>query len=152
MQAVLTALLLPPLLLVLGALAGGLLAWRRGWRSGLALAGAALGLLFLATPLCAGLLFASLEREVRPGQPMPDPAGIPAAIVILAAEAAYSQDIPEVGALTLERLRAGAALHRRTGLPILVSGGSGGAGETALAALMANSLAADFGVTASWVR
>jgi uncharacterized SAM-binding protein YcdF (DUF218 family) len=47
-------------------------------------------------------------------------------------------------------MRVGAALHRATGLPLLVSGGPLGRGEPPIAALMAASLAADFGVTARW--
>lgn len=145
-QGFLGALALPPLALALLALAGGLAAWR-GWRlGGLLAAGAALGILVLATPFASDLLAASLEREAAAARA----AVAPAAIVILSAEAARSAAGVDVGPLTLERLRAGAALHRRTGLPVLVSGGSLGPGEPALAALMARSLAEDFGVQARW--
>ena len=44
------------------------------------------------------------------------------------------------GFLTLDRLRAGAALHRRTGLPILVTGGSLQPDRPAIATVMADSL------------
>jgi len=149
LQSILTALVLPPLLLVLGALGGGLLAWR-GWRSGGLLAAmATLGVLLLATPLASGLLMASLERGVADAAPTA-PAG---AIIILGAEVAHDAVTgPEVGPLTLERLRAGAALHRRTGLPLLVTGGQLHPGEPALAVLMARSLAQDFGVEVRWVE
>ncbi|GGC60205.1 hypothetical protein GCM10011504_43060 [Siccirubricoccus deserti] len=150
LQSTLTSFLLPPLLLALLALAGGLLAWR-GRRFGGALAvAAALLLLVLATPLCAGLLYASLEREIRPGEAVPATTAVPGAIIILAGEAAWSRDAPGVGPLTLERMRAGAALHRATGLPLLVSGGPLGRGDPPIAALMAASLAADFGVETRW--
>jgi uncharacterized SAM-binding protein YcdF (DUF218 family) len=79
-------------------------------------------------------------------------AGAPGAIIILAGEAAYTRGTPEVGPLTLERLRAGAALHRRTGLPLLVSGGPLRGGDPPIAALMAASLVADFGVAVGWVE
>jgi uncharacterized SAM-binding protein YcdF (DUF218 family) len=51
--------------------------------------------------------------------------------------------------LSLDRLRAGAALHRRTGLPILVSGGPT-LGEETLAEMMALSLEQDFHVDVRW--
>jgi uncharacterized SAM-binding protein YcdF (DUF218 family) len=54
--------------------------------------------------------------------------------------------------LTLERLRGGAALHRRTGLPILVTGGVLAPGDPPLAQLMAQSLAEDFATPARWVE
>lgn len=146
----LTALLLPPLLLVLLALAGGVLAWAgRRWAGALAALSAA-GLLLLATPMAEGWLIWSLEREART-RPMPG-AAPPGAIVILGAESARGERGPEVGPMTLERLRAGAALHRRTGLPLLVTGGPLSPGAPPIASLMARSLESDFGVTARWVE
>ncbi|MFT8245519.1 YdcF family protein [Roseomonas sp. BN140053] len=150
MQSVLTALFLPPLLLVLLGLWGGLLAWHGRRRSGGALAAlAAAGTLLLATPFVSGNLLASLEREVaaRPAEGPP-----PAAIIVLGGDAARGQEGPEIGAFTLERLRAGAALHRRTGLPLLVTGGPVGPERVPLAALMARSLREDFGVEVRWVE
>lgn len=149
MQSVLTALLLPPLLLVLAGLAGGMLAWRGGRAGGALAALAAAGTLLLATPLVSGGLLASLERGATAA-----PAGeaAPAAIVVLGGDAARGADGPEVGALTLERLRAGAALHRRTGLPLLVTGGPVGPERVPLAALMARSLSEDFGVEVRWIE
>lgn len=162
LQAFLTALALPPLLLVLLAGLGGWLAWRRAprdtapsrivgrqrWGGALALA-AALGLLLLATPMAAGLLRASLEREVvlaaAPGPP-------PAAIIILGGDTAYGQDGADVGPLSLERLRIGAALARRTGLPVLLTGGAGASRESPLSVLMAASLATDFGIVPRWIE
>ncbi|MFC7552386.1 hypothetical protein ACFQU7_09145 [Pseudoroseomonas wenyumeiae] len=64
LQQVLTALLLPPLLLVLAGLLFGMLAWR-GWRpGGFWAAVAVVGVTLLATPSASGRLMASLEREV----------------------------------------------------------------------------------------
>jgi uncharacterized SAM-binding protein YcdF (DUF218 family) len=151
-QALLTTLLLPPVALVLACVAGGLLAWR-GWRTGGLIVALAAGLqLALATPLCANLLAASLEREVmRDAAPLAG-APPPAAIIILGAEAVLGEAGSEVGPLTLERLRAGAALHRRTGLPLLVTGGPAWEGSPPLAMLMARSLTLDFGVTVRWLE
>lgn len=152
-QQVLTALLLPPLLLVLACLLFGLLAWR-GWRPGglwaaLAVAGVAL----LATPSASGRLMASLEREVPAAVPLQATDGTsPGAIVILGAEMASGAGRPDIGPMTLERLRAGAALQRRTGLPVLVTGGSLSAGAPPIATLMAHSLREDFGIPVQWVE
>jgi len=76
----------------------------------------------------------------------------PQAIVILSAEVEHTLDGVQVGPLTLQRLRAGAALERRTHLPVLVSGGSLGADEPPIAELMSDSLKTDFGVPAEWIE
>ncbi|TPG61093.1 YdcF family protein [Roseomonas nepalensis] len=150
LQAVLTALLLPPLLLVLLQMAGAGLAWR-GSRGGLAVAVLAGGAqLLLATPFAAGMLLASL--------PVPPPvAGAsPGAIVVLGGDGVRTGPGPgggtDVGALTLERLRAGAVLHRATGLPLLVTGGPNSPGAEPLGTVMARSLGTDFGTPARWVE
>jgi uncharacterized SAM-binding protein YcdF (DUF218 family) len=147
-RQLLTALALPPVLLLLLALGFGLLAWRgRRW-AGLGAALCALGVLLLATPAVSGLLIWSLERELL----APSAIAAPGAIVILGAEVAHGMDGPRPGPLTLERLRAGAALHRATGLPILVTGGVLAAGDPPIAMLMAHSLVTDFSVPAQWVE
>lgn len=146
LQAIATALLLPPTLLLLAAMLGGLLAWRgRRWGGALAALAAAL-VLVLATPMAAGLLRWSLESQVVATTAGP----APGAIVVLSAEVARGADGPEVGPLTLERLRAGAALHRATGLPVLVTGGPAAPGEPSMAALMATVLQQDFAVPVRW--
>jgi uncharacterized SAM-binding protein YcdF (DUF218 family) len=145
LQGFLTAVLLPPLLLVLLAL---LATW--AGRSGRVLAAAALLLLlFLATPLGAGLLRAPLEGA---GVAPPFPPGAPAAIIVLGGDAARTRDGIAVGALTLERLRAAAALHRRTGLPLLVTAGPLSPGDIPLAQLMAATLTEEFGVPVRWIE
>jgi uncharacterized SAM-binding protein YcdF (DUF218 family) len=152
-QQVLTALLLPPLLLVLAGLGCGLLAWRGRRSGGFWAAMAACGLLLLATPFAAGRLMASLEQEVPPVAPLRAHNGLaPGAIVILGAEMASGAGRPDIGPMTLERLRAGAALHRRTGLPVLVTGGVLSPGSPAIAAMMAQSLQEDFGTPVQWVE
>lgn len=149
MRQALAALGLPPLLLVLIGIACGLLAWRGRRRAGLLGAAATLGVLILATPAASALLRWSLEREVTA---LPALAVAPAAIIILGGDVTQGADGPMVGALTLERLRAGAGLHRRTRLPILVTGGILRPGDPPLAELMAQSLTADFGTTARWIE
>lgn len=144
--SILTALLLPPLLFVLLALAGAVLGWRGRRGAALFTVLALLALLVFATPAMAGLLRWSLEREVAGHSD----AAAPGAIIVLGAEITRGADGPQVGALTLERLRGGAALHRATGLPLLVTGGVLAEGDPPLAALMARSLAEDFGTPARW--
>ena len=55
-----------------------------------------------------------------------------------------------VGPLTLERLAEAARLHRRLGLPILVSGGTLRPGRRSLAGLMSAALQEDFGLSTRW--
>ncbi len=142
-HTVATALLVPPVNLAALALIAVLRGWRRVAVAALTL------LLLLALPGVAGLLLASLERG------LPAPSGMPPqAIVILAGDVHHIVGplaTEEVGGLTLARLRGGAALARATHLPILVSGGAvGGPDASPLAALMARTLAADFGVPPRW--
>jgi uncharacterized SAM-binding protein YcdF (DUF218 family) len=146
-QGVLTSLLLPPTLFLMIGVVAGLLAWRGSPRAGMLAAAAALGALALSTPLAVGLLQLSLERDLR--GPV---AGDPRAIIILGGDVAHGAAGHDVGPLTLERLRAGAALQRSSGLPILVTGGVLGPGQPALAELMARSLAQDFQAPAHWVE
>lgn len=150
-SAILTALTLPPLGLSLAALAGLALAWR-GWRPALLVACAALLMqLLLATPFVAGWLIFSLEGDAagagRSSLGMP-----PTAIVVLGGDSVSTRTGANVGPLTLERLRAGAALHRRTGLPLLVTGGPLSPDQQPLAMLMARSLEEDFGVAVRWIE
>lgn len=151
LQAILTNAALPPLLLVAASLAGGLLGllgWRRLGGATAALSAAAV--LALSTPMAEGWLRFPLERDAMArGGP---PGEAPRAIIVLGGESARGVAGLEVGPLTLERLRAGAALHRRTGLPLLVTAGPLSAGDPPLAALMARSLTQDFGVPVRWVE
>jgi len=145
--SILTAQLLPPLIFAWAALAGGLFAWRRARVAGGLAAAGGLGILALATPFAAGSLRAALEESVPQAA-----AAAPGAIVILGGETARGLGGIEPGPLTLERLRAGAALHRRTGLPVLVTGGTLSDGQPPVARIMAASLAADFAITARWIE
>ncbi|MBY0336530.1 MAG: YdcF family protein [Acetobacteraceae bacterium] len=132
-----TALLLPPLVLLPLA---AWLAWRGAWRaSAMALA----AVLVLATPMAEGALRHSLAEAGPPGAD-----ATPEAIVILAA--GLAERAPD--ALTLERLRAGASLHRRTQLPVLVTGGTVARDAPPAAQVMARSLAEDFAVPVRWIE
>ncbi len=144
MQAVTTIveLLIPPTGLLILALL--LLPWRRG--RGLV---AALLVLVLActTPLVSRALLRTLAVASVPAGPPPQ------AIVVLSADVERTgvPGQPMMGALTLERLRAGVALARRTGLPLLVTGGVVTEAPP-VGRLMAASLRDDFALPARWVE
>ena len=129
---------------------GVLIAWRRK-PFGLAVASAAIGLLYLvAMPVTASLLIRWTEaiEIAEPTLPSDSP---PGAIVVLSADARRSgiPGVPDtVGQLTLERLAEAARQNRRLGLPILVSGG--GPPDPSLAALMSKVLQEDFRVPVQW--
>jgi len=147
MRGLLVGILLPPVGLILLALLGGIGALRGSRRGAWLAVLSSLLLLVLATPLVSAVLTIGLERAVPP----PLTAAPPAAIIVLSAEIARGQAGLEPGPLTLERLRAGAALAHRTGLPVLVSGGKilDTDAET-MAEVMTRSLKQDFGVAVRW--
>lgn len=150
LSALAGAVLLPPLNLLL-LCAAGLALRRRCPRLGnlLLAVGAAL-LLALSTRAGALLLVRPLEDRYPP---LADP-GQAQAIVILGA--GRLSQAPEYGRLDaasmngLKRLEYGAWLHRKTGLPILVTGGNPDGSPESEAALMARVLQQDFGVPTRW--
>ena len=125
MKAVLETLALPPTVFILLTVAGLLLRGR--WlRFGRRLTWLSLiALILFGMPVVSDNLLLALET----GLPAtPPPGHPPQAIVVLSAEVIRTHQEPlgfRPGLLTLDRLRTAAALHRRTGLPILVSGGAG---------------------------
>lgn len=153
-NAIARNLILPPaspLLLI----AIGLLLRRRWRRAGSIVAGFSLALLvFLSSNAGARFLVAPLEAMATPLRDTGS-AGAQAIVVLAAgrvrAAPEYGDlDIPDH--LALARLRYAAHLHRRTGLPILVSGGAPRPGATILADAMASALREDFGVPVRWVE
>lgn len=103
--------------------------------------------ILLGLPVVATALLNSLSP---PSATTPEPE--PAAIVILSADAVRIEAAADLdpGPLTLDRTRAGAALARKTALPILVSGGAIADANTTLAEMMATSLRDDFKLSARW--
>lgn len=104
-------------------------------------------LVLLSLPIVAMPLLAGLGPGAEPE------GALPQAIVILSADVEWT-GVPgqtDLGVLTLERERAGAALHRRTGLPILVTGGLVTA-PPPVAAMMARSMSEDFNAPVTWVE
>jgi uncharacterized SAM-binding protein YcdF (DUF218 family) len=144
--------LIPPNLFIALAMIGVVLAWR--WRrAGLALATAAMACLYLASlPLVGSVLMRSADRLAEL-MPTMSPSRPPGAIVVLSAEYQHSGTPggrDRVGPVTLERLAEAARLARRTGLPILVSGGWLPHADDSLAGMMAEALATDFHLPARW--
>jgi uncharacterized SAM-binding protein YcdF (DUF218 family) len=146
-----TYLLLPPADLLILALVGLVAGW---WRRklGALLVIAALVLLYgLSTPVGSLLLIRGLQRD----PPLATVAGIGDAIVVLSAGPQYDADAPGalgVDARGLERLREAARLAKRTGLPVLVSGGPFWSGGPPIADQMRAVLEQDFGVPVAWVE
>jgi uncharacterized SAM-binding protein YcdF (DUF218 family) len=145
--------LLPPLSLFIVIALGWLVA-RRWRRTGHALTALGfLALVLLSLPFVAGSLMQPLQIY-----PALDPANLPsgpAAIVILSGDTQsdapeYRFDIP--GPLTLERVRYGAFLQKRTQLPVLVSGGRIATQGSSLARQMQATLTKEFGVPVRWIE
>lgn len=144
----------PLVLAALAILTGMAFAFLGARRIGGLLTAASIFCLYLfATPLVAGLLLSGLESDYHVA-----PLGTsqePGAIVVLSANVHYGApeyDGDTVGDMTLERMRYGALLHRRTGLPILVTGGMVGYLDRALGRLMADTYSNEFGFAPRWVE
>ncbi len=152
---VLSALLLPPgIFLLLGLAALAVARRRRRAGAWLGLAAVVLAWAF-STPLAGKALLRSLEWY-----PPLDPHRLPvgAGAIVVLGGGAYP-GAPEYGGAggvsgaLLERLRYGVFLARRSGLPILVTGGNVFAGPQAPEAReAARVLAEDYGIAPRWVE
>lgn len=154
------ALLLPPggplILLLLGLFLLG----RARRTAVLFIALGTFSLLAFSTPWVAGELRARVETHPAVELSSLNIGGAseraPQAIVILGGgrdrEAAEFGGGDTVGSATLVRLRYGAWLHRKTDLPILVTGGAPGIATEPEATLMARVLDEEFGVAARWLE
>lgn len=145
-----TFAVLPPGNLIALALAGTVLSvrWPRfgRWIAALSL----LALVVLAMPVTADWLTVRLEDGLAL---QPDPANPPGAIVVLGGDVARrARGGSDIGPLSLERVRTAAALARRTGLPILVTGGVTNDDTADVCAVMADSLREDFHQPARWTE
>jgi uncharacterized SAM-binding protein YcdF (DUF218 family) len=143
--------LIPPVNCLFVACVGVALGRRRFGRP-LAIAGLA-GLLLFSLPIVATSLMAILEAGLNPP---PAPAAAPKAIVILSGDQTEIRvgplNVYRVGTLTLEREQAGAVLARRTGLPLLVTGGALSTSSPPIGDLMTASMAQDFGLKVTWTE
>lgn len=148
---IISAFLLPPLNLILLGLAGLFLMKRRP-RLGKTLLAAAFALLYLlSTPIVSSRLINLLETW-----PVADVPHSAEAIVVLGGGRQFpadgTADRETVSQAALERLRYAALLHRRTGKPILVSGGKPDGGQQAEAVLMKEILEQEFRVPVKWIE
>lgn len=156
MSAFARALLLPPASLLLLAGVGWLL--RRRWRrpGTVVTVVALLALLVLSTDAGSRLLVAPLDAMATPL----DPGAAHGAQAIVVLSAGRVDNAPEYGGqgipdyIALARLRYAAHLHRRTGLPLLVSGGNRApdGDHASKAEEMARALREDFGVAVRWAE
>jgi uncharacterized SAM-binding protein YcdF (DUF218 family) len=110
--------------------------------------------LWLASTPCVG---GSLLGCLQTSPALPPDGALPeaAAIVVLSAEAdtdAAEYGSAVAGPMTMQRLRYAAALQRRTGLPLLTSGGVPATAAPPLASLMARAATAEFGVSVRWTE
>jgi uncharacterized SAM-binding protein YcdF (DUF218 family) len=152
MKSMLLSLVMPPTgfvtLIIIGLLLRG--AW---YRTGRRLTWAAvICLLLFSLPFVSYSALVALETDLPMTPPADHP---PQAIVVLGAETIRSAQGSErfwPGLLTLDRLRAAAALHRQTGLPILATGGVTGEQMLAVGLVMQQSLRDDFRTPARWVE
>lgn len=154
-------LILPPAGLFLAIALG--LALRLRWpRFGSSVAGTALAALaLLSTTGGARLLVAPLERLSTPLR-APERAAAQAIVVLTSGRLQNApeygdRDIPDYVALA--RVRYAAHLQRRTGLPLLVTGGNGASGDPlpgrrgyVKADAVATALREDFGVPVKWIE
>ncbi|MEC9048324.1 MAG: YdcF family protein [Planctomycetota bacterium] len=146
-------LVLPPasalLLLLIGC---ALRRWRP--RMGRGFQVAAVAWIWLAsTPCFGGLLLGTLQSA--PALPAEGRLPRADAIVVLAAGAdrvGGEYGGPVIGPITMQRLRYAAALHRRTGLPLLCSGGAPSSGAPSLAAMMKQTAERELGVSVRWIE
>jgi uncharacterized SAM-binding protein YcdF (DUF218 family) len=147
-----SAFLLPPLNLLLLA-AAGLLLWHRRPLLARALLVTSFALLWLlSTPFAAETLMHAIEGEPHAIDTKVQQAD---AIVVLGGGTYFHA--PEyggdtVGGSTLERLRFGARLHRETGKPLLVTGGSPLGNDDSEAAQMKRVLEQEFSVPVRWTE
>lgn len=149
-------LILPPASLFF-LLALGLLLTRRYPKTGRALRGGAVALLYLlSTGLGARMLVYPLEHMTH-ALASSQQSGAQAIVVLAAGRYV---DAPEYGGaeipdyIALARLRYAAHLYRASGLPLLVSGGNGtqDGSRKPKAWAMATALEQDFGIPVKWIE
>ena len=156
MYGLIKAFVLPPGVLITLALIVVLAALflKGAWaRRSVMAAAAALGALYvLSIPVVADLALKSIET---PALPVNEAVGADAIVILSAGARRYTPEFgftPEVDGMTLLRLRYGAFLHRKTDLPVLVTGGPPEEGVPSIGETMRRTLARDFGVEAKWVE
>lgn len=148
--------LIPPGIVVLVSVLGLILHVKWSGVGALILAIGTAALVALSLPMTAHRLMAGLEAYATPIDPSIRHAGKNVQAIVVLGAGRYS-DAPEyggdtVGPADLVRLRYAAWLQRRTGLPILVTGGSPFGERTSEADLMRDVLTEDFHATVKWTE
>ena len=125
----------------------------RLYRFGRSLTWAAVGgLLLTSLPVVSFSILMALETGLPTTPPADHP---PQAIIVLGGDVAIASQEPlgaRPGLLTLERLLTATALQRRTGLPILVTGGTVETNAAPVGVTMEQSLRDDFRTPVRWVE
>jgi uncharacterized SAM-binding protein YcdF (DUF218 family) len=147
-----SALLLPPLNCIL-LCALGLILYRRHPRIGLTLSAGSLALLLIFSTVAGShLLVQPLEARTN----SLTTTNSAQAIVLLGG--GRLPDAPEYGGIdmpghhSLARIQYAARLHRQTGLPVLITGGTPGGALEAEAVIMGRVLTEDFSVPVAWLE
>ena len=152
LRAALVTLVMPPTGFVV-LIVIGLLLPRKWQRVGHRLTcTSAIALILLGMPLVSYSMLLTLEVGLSTIPPADHP---PEAIIILGGDVIRASEERlgvRPGLLTLDRLRTAVALQRRTGLPILVTGGQTQAHAPAVGFVMEQCLQEDFRVPARWVE
>jgi uncharacterized SAM-binding protein YcdF (DUF218 family) len=146
---VLGTLLAPPGIIIIIALVGFFLQLKHSWAGAMVLTLSIALLVALSLPITGHQLLAALETYAQSAEGEPGKENKSAAQAIIVLGGGRVADAPEyqsdtVNALTLERLRYAALLQRKTGLPIIVSGGSPHQERISEAELMKRVLVEDF--------
>lgn len=151
LRKLIAGLLLPPSGPLLCA-AAGLLLIRRRPRAGYALAWLGIASIFaFSLPIVSGYLIQ--EAGVEPALDLSRPVNAQAIVILGGGVRRNAPDYARdtLGILSLERVRYGAFIARKTGLPILVTGGVVWEGE-AEAKLMRDTLQEEFKQPVRWVE
>lgn len=114
-----------------------------------------LQVIIFSLPVTAHWLLAGLEQQHPPQPALWTQDKLPEAIVVLGA--GRNRNVPEYGGEStshsgFERLRYAALLHRKTGLPILLSGGRPLPNARSEAELMRDVLVDEFNVPVRWLE
>ena len=148
LKAIAVSMLIPPF--GFATLAFLALLLPQGSRSRRTLLGASvLGLIVLGMPAVADVMLYRLEANMA-APPTGSPP--PKAIIVLGGDIRHTSESPfvVVGLLSLERLETAARLQRKTGLPVLISGGTIQRDTPPIANIMADTMRDDFHVPVQW--
>ncbi len=153
---VIALLLVPPGVIILVGVLGLLLHVKRPWAGAAVIGIGIAALIALSLPLTGHELMTGLEVYAPPLSPSLKKPGKNIHAIVVLGSGRYA-NAPEyggdtVGSTDLVRLRYAAWLQHRTGLPILVSGGSPFGEAAPEADLMRKSLVQDFGAHVKWVE